>query len=162
MQCISDPKTYMQTIEQNQDSSQQNASLLYGPGGTFESTITVNGNDYIYNGSSLPSNTTIYATIANGTYNYDVVTHDRFGKSLRLEGGGQVPTVGSNPNVNEPNHGKSYALGIYVHKSGILSTGCITIRADQWDNFISNFAIGQTGTITISRSGNTGTITISR
>lgn len=155
LECISEPETYMQTVEQNQATS---AASLYGPGGSSESTVTINGHNY--SGSSLPTDTARYATIADGTYNYEVVDHYRYGKSLMLERGGRIPTVGLNPNAGSENYGKPYATEIFVHKQGIRSEGCITVSSNQWNDFISNFRVGQRGTITVFRSGQTGMVTI--
>jgi hypothetical protein len=120
--------------------------------GTYESTISIGGKEYP--ASSLPNDSNNYATIAAGEYKYEVVNTDRYGKSLVINGGGAVPTVGNNPNRNGGNYGQPYATQIYVHRGDSSwwrgSAGCITVHPNQWSAFINNFQVGDTGKIRVT------------
>jgi RHS repeat-associated protein len=63
---------------------------------------------------------------------------------------GTVPAIAPNPkNNNQP-----VIVGVWVHRGGWLTTGslgCLTISPVDWDNFISNFSSGDTGTVIVGR-----------
>jgi hypothetical protein len=99
-----------------------------------------------------------YALVCCGRYIYECVQHDTYGKCLLLNGGRSIPT--ENPNRNHGNH--YYATEIFVHSGGRNSAnkfwrgsaGCLTCDPDKWDEYMSNFKVGDTGFIIISDDEN--------
>jgi hypothetical protein len=122
---------------------------------------------------TMPSDTSKYATIQNGTYSATLVEHD--GKpALALNGGGPVPVVGG----RDPATGLSYARGALVHAAGKdnytgmyfsqklhamagVSEGCQTVCTSEYGRFLQAVGVqGQVGppqhafTVTLDTSEN--------
>lgn len=83
--------------------------------------------------------------IADGTYTLHNWNHKGLYDCLVLNKNGPVPTIGMNPNYP----GRYFADAIEIHKGGErgwnYSAGCITVRASDWDDFISCFPTGPKG-----------------
>lgn len=96
-----------------------------------------------------------YAFLAEGEMDYECIKHNKFGKCLIVNNGGQVKTI--NPNRNH--NGEFYATEIFVHCGGLNSAnkkwrgsrGCCTIPIEYWCDFIRCFEIGDKGKMTIKK-----------
>jgi hypothetical protein len=114
-----------------------------------------------FHGSIFPDQTRancgggLCPTIASGAYSYQLAkSPGGWGQKgymgLRL---GDVPTRSPNLSLNargEGHYGQHLARGVYVHPGGRQSTtseGCLTVRLRHYNDFISNFPRGATGTV---------------
>ena len=91
----------------------------------------------------------VFGWVACGSYPYAVIDSPKHGKCISINNGGQVPT--RNPDYT--NGGAMYATAVEVHCGFSAhwqgSRACITVHPDHWAEFISQFELGDTGTITI-------------
>ena len=125
-------------------------------GGTYGGTITVTGNNGVsvtVPGSSWPNPTNANPGVSEGIYpgTYSPTGHQGRTNGVRVENGGQVPTLGPNPAQG----GQDFSTGINIHcgyranRRG--SAGCITIDPARCQDVWNVLQPGETGTITISR-----------
>ena len=125
-------------------------------GTTYGATINVtgdNGQSVSVSGSTWPNPNNPSPGIATGTYDaiYSETGHKGITNGVRLENGGQIPTLGPNPAQNN----QDYATGVNIH-SGYSSTnrgsaGCITIDPQQSSLVWNILQGGETGRVTIIR-----------
>lgn len=102
-------------------------------------------------GSAVPWKL-IYDWIADGEYQWQCIQHDKYGKCLLINGGGEVAS--RNPVKNKDG---SVFTGVFVHVGGHNSknpdwrgsAGCLTIPRDYWPEFIACFEIGETGKLIV-------------
>lgn len=90
-----------------------------------------------------------------GAYRYDVVTHDRYGKSLVLNQEGYVDSrIPNRRHPDKDGNPRPVMNEIFVHRgdhgneiSNRGSEGCITIHPDHWARFQNIFKDGERGRI---------------
>ncbi len=131
------------------DTGQRNAP-------TYGAKITVigdNGKIVEVRGSTWPNPNNPSPGIAEGAYDaiYSSTGHKGITNGIRLENGGEIPTLAPNPAQDN----QDYATGINIH-SGYSSTnrgsaGCITIDPKQALKVWSILQEGETGSVTINR-----------
>jgi RHS repeat-associated protein len=115
--------------------------------------IGENGKFTEVRGSTWPNPNNPSPGIAEGPYDatYSTTGHKGITNGIRLEDGGEIPTLGPNPAQGN----QEYATGINIH-SGYSNTnrgsaGCITIDPKQAYKVWSVLQNGETGTVTIDR-----------
>ena len=114
-------------------------------------------NPYRLDGTKIIPWQQIYAMVAPGEYEFECVLHIKFGKSLLINSGNEVPTINRNPNHN----GKKIATEIFVHKGALGSKNknwrgsraCITIPPDDCAAFFAKFVEGEGGKIILTSTG---------
>jgi hypothetical protein len=109
-------------------------------------------------GSAVPWKL-IYDWIADGEYQWQCIQHDKYGKCLLINGGGEVAS--RNPVKNKDG---SIFKEVFVHEGGLNpdrpdgkginpdwrgSIGCCTLHRDYWPEFIACFEIGETGKLIV-------------
>jgi RHS repeat-associated protein len=136
------------TIEVN-DSGGRN-----GP--PYGGSITVtgeNGTTVTVPGSSWPNPNNPNPGIAEGSYNAVFSQTGHHGKEpgVRLENGGNIPTIGPNPAQNN----EQFANGVNIHCGDSVrnrgSAGCITIHPDHCQQVWDVLRQRETGTVNITR-----------
>lgn len=87
-----------------------------------------------------------YCLLAFGEMSGECVLHNRYGKCILINNGGEVPTMFPNPLQD----GRFFAKEIFIHAGGGLdskewrgSKGCITLNPIDLDVLMSVFAIGE-------------------
>jgi hypothetical protein len=95
----------------------------------------------------------VYCRIAEGQYAWQfLVTHEKYGRCILINGSAQVPTL--NPN---PNHNKAYyATEIFIHcgDSEIWrgSRGCLTVPPSKAHEFFGLFNENETGKLILRKA----------
>ena len=122
--------------------------------GALTASITVYGPDgqddiHNYTGYTMSSDANSYGAIDEGIYD---ANYDALGKSGSLKSHwaiaqrGRVREMNGAINPNAPsqidNNGDGYKTGVFIHSTnksgyagGSVSTGCLLVSADDWDNF---------------------------
>jgi RHS repeat-associated protein len=125
-------------------------------GSTYGGTLTVTGNNgqtVSVPASSWPNPTNPSPGVSPGTYpsTYSPTGHQGQSPGIRVNNGGQIPTLGSNPAQNN----QSVADGINIHCGDSAtnrgSAGCITIQPGQCQSVWDILQPNETGNTTISR-----------
>lgn len=97
--------------------------------------------------------TQAYGWIAPGKYKWECVLHPKFGKSLLINGGEQIPS-----RIPNSNHKNQLVISeVFWHAGGIGSknpewrgsAGCLTSHIEEFDKMISFITTGERGTLTI-------------
>jgi RHS repeat-associated protein len=123
---------------------------------TYGGNITVtgeNGSTVTVPGSSWPNPNNPNPGIAEGSYNatFSQTGHHGTEPGVRLENGGNIPTIGPNPAQNN----EQFANGINIHCGDTAtnrgSAGCITIQPDHCQQVWDVLRQGETGTVNITR-----------
>jgi RHS repeat-associated protein len=136
--------------------------LEYGErsGPTYGAQIAVtgdNGKVARVQGSTWPNPNNPSPGISQGTYDaiYSTTGHRGTTNGVRLENGGEIPTLGPNP----AQHNEEYATGVNIHhgysSSNRGSAGCITIDPNHAPEVWNVLQNGETGTVTITRPAET-------
>jgi len=129
-------------------------------GPTYSATINVTGDSgasVTVSGSTWPNPENASPGIAPGTYDatYSTTGHKGITNGVRLENGGEVPTLGPNPAQNN----NDYATGVNIHtgysETNRGSAGCITINPQEASSVWNIIHNGETGTVTIRRKEGT-------
>jgi len=125
-------------------------------GQTYGGNITLtgeNGSTVTVPGSSWPNPNNPNPGIAEGSYNatFSQTGHHGTEPGVRLENGGNIPTIGPNPAQNN----EQFANGINIHCGDTAtnrgSAGCITIQPDHCQQVWDVLRQGETGTVNITR-----------
>lgn len=125
-------------------------------GATYGGTITVTGNNgqtVTVPASSWPNPSNPSPGIQSGSYTgtYSPTGHQGTTNGVRVNNGGQVPTMGPNPAQG----GQSNATGINIHCGNTAtnrgSAGCITVSPSSCQQVWSVLQPGETGTIQVNR-----------
>lgn len=130
------------------------------PGGrngtTYGGTITVTGNNgqtVTVPASSWPNPSNPSPGVQPGSYTgtYSPTGHQGTTNGVRVNNGGQVPTMGPNPAQG----GQSNATGINIHCGDSAtnrgSAGCITVSPSSCQQVWSVLQPGETGTVQVNR-----------
>ena len=125
-------------------------------GATYGGTITVTGNNgqtVTVPGSSWSNPSNPSPGIQPGSYTgtYSPTGHQGTTNGVRVNNGGQVPTMGPNPAQG----GQSYATGINIHcgysATNRGSAGCLTISPSSCQQVWNVLQPGETGAIQVNR-----------
>ena len=143
------------------DSSSTPVNVTFGPvegGGIYDRLVMVTDADGLligqYLGSIDPDTRQLNCangcpTIAGGSYDISAAYRSKYNGTVLVVGNnGIVPTDGPNPNQGY----QSFATGVYVHTgylSGTFAEGCLTISPGSFNQFISQFPRGWSGTLQV-------------
>lgn len=145
----------MKTIIFTRQSTPEKPALGYGDRvtvGGFTCEASTCPNPYKTLGAGRISNWRAhYALLAPVETTFECVDHPRFGKSLLVNNGRELPTI--NPNRNHES--RNVATEIFVHCGGLHSVnknwrgsaGCFTLPIDKWSDFIDLFTVGERGVL---------------